>query len=75
VVTRELTGIDERYINPGAVIEAEGVLHMYANLFTAWPGRVTVVHLRSTDGTAWELAQPDPILTRDDAVRHHRVDV
>ena len=66
VVTREQTGVDERYINPGAVIEADGVLHMYANLFTAWPGRVTVVHLRSSDGTAWELAQPDPVLRRED---------
>jgi predicted GH43/DUF377 family glycosyl hydrolase len=66
VVTRELTGIDERYINPGAVIEVDGALHMFANLFTAWPGHVSVVHLRSSDGTAWELAQPEPVLTRDD---------
>jgi predicted GH43/DUF377 family glycosyl hydrolase len=65
-VTRELTGIDERYINPGAVIEHEGQLHMFANVFTAWPGRVAVPHLVSTDGVEWTLAQPEPVLTVDD---------
>lgn len=66
VVTRELTGVDERYINPGAVIDDDGTLHMFANLFTNWPGRVSVVHLRSTDDVEWALAEPDPVLTRDD---------
>jgi predicted GH43/DUF377 family glycosyl hydrolase len=66
VVTRQLTGIDERYINPEAVIEHDGTFHMFANLFTAWPGPVSVVHLRSADGVAWELAEAEPVLTRDD---------
>jgi predicted GH43/DUF377 family glycosyl hydrolase len=66
VVTRELTGIDERYINPGAVIEHDGTFHMFANLFTSWPGPVSVVHLRSADGDTWDLAEPAPVLTRDD---------
>lgn len=66
VVTRELTGMDERYINPGAVIERDGTFHMFANLFTSWPGPVSVVHLRSADGVAWELAEAEPVLTRDD---------
>lgn len=35
VVTRELAGLDERYINPGAVIEQDGTLHMFANLFSS----------------------------------------
>jgi predicted GH43/DUF377 family glycosyl hydrolase len=65
-VTRELTGIDERYINPGAVIEHDRELHMYANVFTGWPGRVQVPHLVSTDGVTWSLAEPEPVLTSDD---------
>lgn len=65
-VTRELAGLDERYINPGAVIEHDGTLHMFANLFTAWPGHVSVVHLRSADGVLWALAEPKPVLTSDD---------
>jgi len=66
VVTRELTGIEEQYINPGAVIEHDGQLHMFANVFTAWPGHVDVPHLVSTDGASWTLAAPDPVLTSDD---------
>ena len=66
VVARELAGLDERYINPGAIIEEDGTLHMFANLFTAWPGRVSVMHLRSSDGAPWDLAEPEPVLTRDD---------
>lgn len=65
-VSREMTGIDEAYINPGAIIEANGLLHMFANVFTAWPGKVKVPHLTSTDGRAWELADTDPALTSDE---------
>jgi predicted GH43/DUF377 family glycosyl hydrolase len=66
VVTRELTGIQQQYINPGAVIEADGRLHMFANVFTAWPGHVDIPHLTSTDGATWTLAAPTPVLTSDD---------
>lgn len=66
VVTRSQTGVDELYINPGAVIDADGSFHMYANLFTAWPGRVQMPHLTSTDGIAWELVPGGPILTSVD---------
>jgi predicted GH43/DUF377 family glycosyl hydrolase len=65
-VTRALTGIDESYINPGAVIDHDGTLHMFANVFTAWPGTVQVAHLTSADGASWELASPEPILTTQD---------
>jgi predicted GH43/DUF377 family glycosyl hydrolase len=66
-VTRELTGIDEAFINPGAVIaDPDRTLHMFANVFTAWPGPVSVPHLTSTDGVSWAPAQPEPILTADD---------
>lgn len=66
VVTRELAGIDERYINPGAIIEHDGQLHMFANVFTSWPGHVDIPHLVSDDGASWMLAEPDPVLTSDD---------
>ena len=66
VVTRSLTGIDESYMNPGAVIEHEGTLHMFANVFTSWPGHMVVPHLTSADGLAWTLAASEPALTSDD---------
>jgi predicted GH43/DUF377 family glycosyl hydrolase len=66
VVTRELTGIDENYINPGAVIDDGETLHMFANVFTGWPGHVSMPHLTSSDGATWTLAAPDPVLTSDD---------
>lgn len=65
-VTRELAGIDEQYINPGAVIESDGTLHMFANVFTAWPGRVQVPHLTSQDGATWTLVGDGPVLSSDD---------
>jgi predicted GH43/DUF377 family glycosyl hydrolase len=66
VVTRAMTGIDESYINPGAVIDHDGTLHMYANVFTSWPGTVQIAHLTSTDGAAWTLASEGPVMTSDD---------
>jgi predicted GH43/DUF377 family glycosyl hydrolase len=65
-VSREMTGIDEAYINPGAVIDEDGVLHMYANVFTTWPGTVQVPHLTSPDGGSWTLDPSTPILNTDD---------
>ena len=66
-VTREQTGIDESFINPGAVIQdPDGTMHMFANVFTAWPGPVSVPHLTSADGVSWTLAEPEPILTVND---------
>jgi predicted GH43/DUF377 family glycosyl hydrolase len=65
-VTPALTGVDEDYMNPGAVIDHDGTLHMFANVFTAWPGRMVVPHLTSTDGLTWALADPKPAVTSDD---------
>ena len=65
-MTRASTGIDQLYINPGAIIEEDGRLHMFANLFTAWPGHVDIAHLVSDDGVAWEAAATGPVLTSDD---------
>ena len=66
VVTRELTDLDELYINPGAVIDHEGELHMFANVFSAWPGTVHVPHLTSSDGIRWTLASDEPAFTAED---------
>jgi hypothetical protein len=48
------------------VIDDSGVLHMYANSFTAWPGKVSFYHLTSTDGMTWVPASSDPVFTSDD---------
>jgi predicted GH43/DUF377 family glycosyl hydrolase len=66
VVSRTTTGIDDLYINPGAVIVDGDTLHMFANVFTAWPGQMDVAHLRSTDGVSWTPASEGPVLTSDD---------
>lgn len=66
VVTTALAKSSERYVNPGAVIEADGTLHMFANVFTAWPGHVSFPHLTSTDGVTWTLADPTPAFSSDD---------
>jgi predicted GH43/DUF377 family glycosyl hydrolase len=66
VVTRDLVGSDALYINPGAVIDEGGRLHMYANVFSAWPGHVDMPHLVSTDGASWTPATTAPVLTSDD---------
>ena len=50
VVDTRLLGTDDLYVNPGAVIEVDGVLHMFPNSFSKWPGRMRVPHLTSTDG-------------------------
>ncbi len=66
VVTRQLAGLDALYVNPGAVIEADGRLHMFANVFSSWPGHVDVPHLVSQDGVTWLPAAKAPVLTSDD---------
>jgi len=65
-VTRAEAGLDERYINPGAVIERGGVIHMFANLFTAWPGRVRVQHLVSSDGVSWTLDSSESVFDSEE---------
>jgi predicted GH43/DUF377 family glycosyl hydrolase len=61
-----MTGIDAAFINPGAVIEHEGTFHMFANLFTAFPGASQVAYLTSPDGLDWTLAAAEPVLVTDD---------
>jgi predicted GH43/DUF377 family glycosyl hydrolase len=66
VVTPETAGASSLYINPGALIEHESVLHMFPNLFSTWPGRVEVPHLTSTDGVTWAADASAADLSSDD---------
>ena len=65
VITTADAGLpDEKYVNPGAVIAApDGTLHLYANVFSPWPGPVQVVHFTSSDGLAWKRVAAVPELS------------
>lgn len=66
-VSRKTAGQPDAYfVNPGAVIEHDGQLHMFANVFSTWPGHVDVPHLTSSDGATWQLAAKKPVLTNED---------
>jgi beta-1,4-mannooligosaccharide phosphorylase len=62
IVDTKLLGTNDLYVNPGAVIEVDGVLHMFPNSFSKWPGRMRVPHLTSTDGLEWTLDTKAEIL-------------
>lgn len=68
VATTTLAGSPgAKFINPGAVIEADGVLHMFPNVFDSWPGLVTVSYLASADGgVTWALETGAPVLSSED---------
>jgi len=66
VVSTELLGSTQAFVNPGAVIRDGGTFHMFANAFTGWPGHVDFYHLTSTDGASWTPAAQDPVFTSDD---------
>jgi hypothetical protein len=68
VVDTALVGTNDKYINPGAVIEVDGVLHMFANSFSAFPGRMRVPHLTSEDGITWTLDEQADLLDTDGAL-------
>ena len=65
VVTTSLAGMPgANFINPGAVIEADGDLHMYPNLFSGWPDSVYVWYLVSKDGgETWGQEAAEPVLS------------
>jgi hypothetical protein len=65
-VTPALAGIDAKYVNPGAIIESGGILHMYANVFSTWPGQMEIVHLTSPDGVTWSADKGGPVLSSKD---------
>jgi predicted GH43/DUF377 family glycosyl hydrolase len=66
VVDTLLAGTTDKYVNPGAVIEADGVLHMFPNLFSEWPGRMRIPHLTSDDGLTWTLDLDAPVIDSED---------
>jgi predicted GH43/DUF377 family glycosyl hydrolase len=68
VVTTTTAGFaSDLYINPGALIEVDGTLHMFPNVFSKWPGVMKIPHLTSTDGgTTWVLDKADPVIGSDD---------
>jgi beta-1,4-mannooligosaccharide phosphorylase len=67
IVDTALIGTNDKYVNPGAVIEVDGVLHMFANSFSSWPDLVRVAHLTSEDGVAWDLDDGAELLGSDDS--------
>ncbi|HTK45639.1 MAG TPA: hypothetical protein VL749_09840 [Patescibacteria group bacterium] len=62
VVDTTLVGTKDLYINPGALLDVDGVLHMFPNSFSQWPGRMRIPHLTSTDGTRWTLDKMASVL-------------
>jgi predicted GH43/DUF377 family glycosyl hydrolase len=61
VLTPDGTRVPEEiYVNPGAIVEHDGKLHMFANTFSSFPGTIEIVHLVSTDGRAWTPHKPNP---------------
>lgn len=76
VVSPQLAGTEEKYVNPGAVIESGGVLHMFANVFSVWPGPMLVPHFTSTDGIAWVLdTENAPFDSKDFTLANPGMDV
>lgn len=65
-VTPALAGIDAKFVNPGAIIGSGGTLHMFANVFSVWPGQMDIAHLTSTDGATWAVAKGGPVLSSKD---------
>jgi predicted GH43/DUF377 family glycosyl hydrolase len=76
VVDTTLTGTGDKYVNPGALIERDGVLHMFPNSFSAWPGRMRIPHLTSDDGKTWTLDKKADLLDSEDfALANPGIDV
>src|SRR5262245_13824076 len=65
-VTPAVGSVEHKFVNPGAIIEARGTLHMFANAFSVWPGAMDIVHLTSTDGMTWTAGSKRPALTERD---------
>lgn len=57
--------IQNRYINPGAVLFHQDQFHMFFNSFTGWPGVLQVGYMTSADGYHWQMAQAAPVFTTD----------
>jgi predicted GH43/DUF377 family glycosyl hydrolase len=66
VIDTSLTATNDRYINPGALIEQDGTLHLFPNSFSAWPGEMRIPHLTSSDGKGWALDAKAKVLDSKD---------
>lgn len=56
---------DGRYMDPGAVVYADGQFHMFHNGFPNWPAEVGVIHSVSDDGLHWQRVQEDWVFNQD----------
>jgi len=65
IIDTDLLTTHDLYVNPGALIEVNGTLHMFPNSFSKWPGRMRVPHLTSTDGIEWTLDTKAEVLDTD----------
>jgi predicted GH43/DUF377 family glycosyl hydrolase len=67
VVSTDTAGLTDLYINPGAVIEDDGLLHMFPNSFSKWPGNIRTPHLTSSDdGATWMLDEDADLISSDE---------
>jgi len=56
---------DGRFMDPGAVVFADGQFHMFHNGFPSWPAEVGVIHSVSDEGLQWKRVQDDWVFNQD----------
>ncbi len=59
-------GWDSGYVNPGAMIYADGQFCMLRNGFRTWPGQVDTGETVSEDGITWTAVGDQPVFTTRD---------
>lgn len=57
---------ESQFMDPGGIVEHDGVLHMFYNGIERWPGEVHVGRATSTDGVTWTRTSDDWIYTAAD---------
>lgn len=63
---RAETGVEGlTYINPGALFFHDGQFHMFANVFSLWPGTVEIAYMTSPDGATWQADPASPVFNTD----------
>src|SRR4051812_32812575 len=75
VIDTKLAGTNDLYINPGALIDVGGMLHLFPNSFSTWPGRMKIPHLTSADrGVTWNLDTKADVLDSETSKRFPMAD-
>jgi predicted GH43/DUF377 family glycosyl hydrolase len=75
VIDTKLAGTNDLYINPGALIDVGGMLHLFPNSFSTWPGRMKIPHLTSADrGVTWKLDTKADVLDSETSKRFPMAD-